>query len=417
MDPSPPVSCALSSFTVVTEEQLSSLVCSAKIKSCALDPVPTHVLKECLSVLLPALMKIVNLSIESALAPDCFKLALLNPLLEKPRLDFEIYANFRPISNLPVIFISKLTEKVVASQLVDYEMQNDLDETFQSAYKQLHSTETALVRVNNDILVALDNHQSVILLLLDLSAAFNTVDHGILLDRLSHRFGICGLALSWFKSYLSNRFQFVEIRGEKSSHQPLTCGVPQGSALGPILYLLYTSPLGDILRRYNMGFHFYADDTQLCLSFDSLSGEGQASAVHSIEACASEIDEWMRLNKLKLNSDKSELLVITGAQPKAGTGHKMQSISVVFSTLHCEGYIADFRYRWLITPGSACWLTEILSAILKSMRHGSLLRSRSGRSHVTLLVPTRLLQTDIHSFLGNEPINVWLSFSCECSRL
>ena len=137
----------------------------------------------------------------------------------------------------------------------------DVDEIFQSAYKQLHSTETALVGVNNDILVALDNHQSVILLLLDLPAAFDTVDHGILLDWLIHHFGICGLALSWFKSYLSNRFQFVEIRGEKSSHQPLMCGVPQGSVLGPILYLLYTLPLGDIVRRYNMGFHFYADDT------------------------------------------------------------------------------------------------------------------------------------------------------------
>ena len=130
--------------------------CSSKIKSCALDPVPAHVLQECLSVFLPAMTKIVNLSIKSALVPNCFKLALSNPLLKKPRLDFEIYANFRPISNL--IFISKLTENVVASQLVDYVLRNDLDETFQSAYKQLHSTETALVRVNNDILVALDNH-------------------------------------------------------------------------------------------------------------------------------------------------------------------------------------------------------------------------------------------------------------------
>ena len=239
------------------------------------------------------------------------------------------------ISNL--IFISKLTEKVVASQLVDYVMRNDLDETFQSAYKQLHSTKTALVRVNNDILVALDNHQSVILLLLDLSAAFDTVDHGILLDRLSHRFGICGLALSWFKSYLSYRFQFVEIRGEKSSHQPLTCGVPQGSVSGPILYLLYTSPLGDIVRRYNMGFHFYADDTQLYLSFDSLSGEGQASAVYSIEACASEIDEWMRLNKLKLNSDKSEL------RPRPSLDSISISEQVVNSSVSARnlGFIVD----------------------------------------------------------------------------
>ena len=215
---------------------------------------------------------------------------------------------------------------------------------FFSLLKQLHRTDTALVRVNNDILVALDNHQSVVLLLLNLSAAFNTVDHGILLDRLSHRFGICGLALSWFKSYLSNRFQFVEIRGEKSSHQPLTCGVPQGSILGPILYLLYTLPLGDIVRKYDMGFHFYADDTQLYLSFDSLSGEGQTSAVQSIEACVSEIHEWMRLNKLKLNSDKSEVLVISSKyRPSPPLDSIAISEQVVKSSVSARnlGFIVD----------------------------------------------------------------------------
>ena len=304
----PPTS-VLSCFKNVTVEQVSCLITVSGVKSCPLDPVPASVLKECLPVLLPVMTKIINLSIDTAVMPDCFKLALLNPLLKKPCLDFEIFAHFRPISNL--MFMSKLTEKVVALQLIDYITENHLDETFQSAYKLLHSTETALVRVNNDILVALDNHQSVILLLLDLSAAFDTVDHNILLDRLASRFGVSGSALSWFRSYLSNRHQFVNIKGERSSCRPLSCGVPQGSVLGPILYLLYTSPLGDIVRRYDMGFHFYADDSQLYLSFDSRSGVAQASGVAQIEACASDIDNWMKVNKLKLNSDKSELLVIS----------------------------------------------------------------------------------------------------------
>lgn len=103
--------------------------------------------------------QVVNLSTNTAVTPDCFKLAILNPLLKKMGLDFEVFANFRPISNL--MFMSKLTEGAIALQVIDYITINNLDEVFQSAYKQLHSTETALLKVQNDILVALDNHQSV----------------------------------------------------------------------------------------------------------------------------------------------------------------------------------------------------------------------------------------------------------------
>ena len=144
--------------------------------------------------------------------------------------------------------------------------------TFSSPHtRNCMSTETALLRVQNDIMRAIDSRCSVILVLLDLSPAFDTVDDSILLQRLSCRFVIKGKALSWFKSYITNRKQFVMVREGKSTSRDLFCGVPQGSVLGPILYLLCTSPLGDIVRFHGMCFHFYADDSQIYLSFESSS--------------------------------------------------------------------------------------------------------------------------------------------------
>ena len=136
-------------------------------------------------------------------------------------------------------------------------MTNQLNETFQSTHK------TALLRVQNDILCSLDENKSVILLLLDLSAAFDTVDHAILIPRLWNRFGVKETAFAWFKSYLTSRQQFVKVEEDMSLKRPLLRGVPQGSVLGPLLYLIYTTPIADIIKKHNLLYHLYADDTQL----------------------------------------------------------------------------------------------------------------------------------------------------------
>ncbi len=126
-----------------------------------------------------------------------------------------------------------------------------------------HSTETALLRVQNDILMQLDKGDAVLLVLLDLSAAFDTIDHAILLKRMAKRCGFKGTVLNWIKSYLSDGKQKVVIDGEESDTKNIKYGVPQGSVLGPILFTIYMQPLGDLIRKQDLKYHIYADDTQL----------------------------------------------------------------------------------------------------------------------------------------------------------
>ena len=136
--------------------------------------------------------------------------------------------------------------------------------------------------MHNDILTAIDNRRTVILLLLDLSAAFDTVDHDILLSRLQERFGVTDKPLLWFQSYLSSRMQYVAVDGGASLKHALHCVVPQGSVLGPILCLLYASPLSEIVKKFNLSYHFYADDSQLYLSFQPTIPGDRALAVSGL---------------------------------------------------------------------------------------------------------------------------------------
>lgn len=185
-----------------------------------------------------------------------------------------------------------------------------MHEPMQSAYRSHHSTETALVRVCNDILCAVDERKAVILILLDLSAAFDTIDHEILIDRLRHRLGISGTSLEWFRSYLADRTQSIHIQGETSGEAYLHFGVPQGSVMGPLLFILYTAPLGDIARRHGLELHLYADDTQVYITFQPKTEMDGQEAMRRINACVAEIRAWMIQNLLQINDGKTEAIVI-----------------------------------------------------------------------------------------------------------
>ena len=185
-----------------------------------------------------------------------------------------------------------------------------LYEKHQSAYRCYHSTETALVKVQNDLLRAIDDGSGVFLVLLDLSAAFDTIDHDILLDRLKSNIGLSEKSLGWFCSYLKDRLQCIVIDGVTSEPVNLKYGVPQGSVLGPILFTIYTSPIGEIARKYNVEIHIYADDTQLYIYFKMKVPSSQLETLMILQSCVSEIKCWMAYNKLKFNDDKSEFLVV-----------------------------------------------------------------------------------------------------------
>ena len=185
-------------------------------------------MKANITAISPLICNAINHSLQAGHVPSALKTAIITSLLKKPTLDPEALGNYRPISNLPFLF--KVLEKVVAAQLETHLEENSIFEKFQSGFCAAHSTETALVTVTNDLLMAAAAGS----LLLNLSAAFDTVDHAILLEHLHSIVRLCDLALGWFQSYLAGWTECVSIGGAKSSIQPATCGVPQGSVLGPL---------------------------------------------------------------------------------------------------------------------------------------------------------------------------------------
>ena len=258
-----------------------------------------------------------NVSLQHGLLPESQKAAIVTPILKKHDLDPDDVKSYRPISNLT--FISKVFERIVASQLTGYLQMNRLLPGHQSAYRQGYSTESALLKIFSDILNAADSAQVTLLGLLDLSAAFDTVDHDILLTRLHKSYGVGGTALVWISSFIQGRQQSVTFNGHQSTRIQLKYGVPQGSVLSPLLFIMYTSDVISIAASFGVGAHSYADDSQLylhCLATD------QSTAALRLAECIERVEGWMKSNRLKLNSDKIQFLWLGFRQPAGEDRHK-----------------------------------------------------------------------------------------------
>jgi len=331
----------LGSVTPTTVEEVASVIQKLPNKTSPLDFLNTGILKECVDVFSPLLCHLANLSFREGRFPTDYKTAQVTPLLKKPGLDPNDPANYRPISNLNTI--GKLLERLYLSRIVLHGLATGHFNHLQSAYRKSHSTETTLIKVLDDLYRTMEKKNTAAVLIgLDLSAAFDMVDHSILLQRLHDTFGFRDLALDWIRSYLGGRSQYVQVRSTRSAVTPVVLGVPQGSVLGPFLFSLYTSPISGVIESYGIGFHQYADDTQL---YTAVVSSNHDEGIRQLELCCSAVRDWFSRNGMMLNPDKSEALLV-GRKTVLGNLLNMKSVTVAGSPLHSSQSSRVWGSRW-----------------------------------------------------------------------
>jgi hypothetical protein len=297
----------LSSFRPTTEDELRSIVTEHGFKTSPEDPLPAEMLKIHVDTLLPYWVELVNLSLEIG-KMDKLKSSIMLPLIKElnSMTDTEEFKNYRPVCNL--VFVGKLVERVVDIRLQEQLDRNSLNTKEEYGYKNKHSTELLLTWVCNNLFEACDKNTASVVLLLDLSAAFDTVDHEKLLEILEVEIGITGVALLWFREFLTNRTQRVKIGDSLSEVLVLLFGVIQGSILGPRLFNIYIRSVYKRVGDTQFEIVGFADDHQLIKQF-VLTMKATALG-EDIRNCLSVIAEWMSEHFLCLNPTKTKIIVV-----------------------------------------------------------------------------------------------------------
>ena len=322
----------------VDEDEVSCIVSSfKKSKACGPASIPTSILKNYIDVLVAPITYIINLSFLEGTFPNILKLANVCPIYKKNEKD--LCENYRPISLLSNI--SKVIERAMHTRIFEFLNTSDVFYDLQFGFRKKYSTNHALLSIVEGIRNSLNEQTFSCGVFIDLEKAFDTVNHRILLGKLDH-YGIRGISNSWFSSYLSNRKQNVILDGTSSSYLDVVCGVPQGSILGPLLFLLYVNDMNKAVK-YSLVHHF-ADDTNLLCS-----DKNPKTLRKKVNEDLRLIFDWLCANRLSLNVGKTEFIIFKPPRTKLQERItlKLNRVTLYESTkIKYLGIIMDDRLTW-----------------------------------------------------------------------
>ena len=294
----------LTVFKPTTEEEIKQIISENGVKTCMEDPLPSKLMISSMDVVLPVLVKLVNQSLREG-SMDGVNWSVVGPLLKKLGLDSEVKKNYRPVNNL--LPFSKLTEGVVSIRLDEHMDVNSLHERSQFAYKKHHNTEILMLNVTDEAIRGFDNNMATIVVFLDLSAAFDTIDIDKILQILEDEIGIGGVALHWFRSFLTGRTQRVKISGVYSESCDVPFGAPQGSVLGPKLFNINVRSQPLVFKQCSFNSSSFADDSNgrrsfaISFQFEIISNE--------VPKCIDRIIHWSHEHFMKINPEKTEIVL------------------------------------------------------------------------------------------------------------
>ena len=375
----------LTEFEPTTVGELSSIIQEHGIKCSSADIFPAHLLEGNLDLFLPTWADMINTSFREG-SMEGLKLAYIKPHLKDFSLNHDELKNYRPVSNLP--FLSKLMERVVLKRLNSHMERNNLVIPNQSGYKKGHSTETLLIKITNDLLIASDKNTATVLLLLDLSSAFDTVNINKLLDILFHEIGIRGSALDWFKSFLVGRSSKVKVGQYFSEEVIIEFGVPQGSVLGPVLFNIYIRSFYDYVdSKSSFTAHGFADDHQL---YSAFSPDFQVYTLgESITKLLKNVKHWMNSYFLKLNEGKTKIIVFSSSHIE-----HLIKIKGVFIENKCIRFPNVVKNLGVLLDSKLTFkehITNCIQSCYMTMKKISSIKSFLGTEHRKILVTALVL--------------------------